>query len=79
MRLPADDAISYMTSFPARHIGVLAAVTVTTLHRLDDLVFILVYFVLETLVILAVVGAYRWRGSCEHFQLRVARRLTTDR
>ena len=45
LRLPADDAISYMTSFPARHIGVLAAVTVTTLHRLDDLVFILVYFV----------------------------------
>ena len=57
LRLPTDDAISYMTSFPARHIGVLAAVAVTTLHRLDDLVFILVYFVLETSVILAVVGA----------------------
>ena len=65
LRLPTDDAISYMTSFPARHIGVLAAVTVTTLHRLDDLVFILVYFVLETLVILALVGSYRWRGSSQ--------------
>jgi len=63
LRLPTDDAISYMTSFPARHIGVLAAVTVATLHRLDDLVFIMVYFVLETMVVLAVVGAYRWRGS----------------
>lgn len=61
--LATDDTISYVTSFPARHIGVLAAVTVTTLHRLDDLVFILVYFVLETVVIMAVVGAYRWRGS----------------
>jgi len=47
LQLPTGDAISYMTSFPARHIGVLAAVTVTTLHRLDDLVFILVYFVLD--------------------------------
>lgn len=63
LRLPSDDVISYVTSFPARHIGVLAAIMVTTLHRLDDLVFILVYFVLETLVILSVVGAYRWRGS----------------
>ena len=63
LRLPTDDAISYMTSFPARHIGVLAAVTVTTLHRLDDLVFILVYFVVETAVIMAVVVIHRWRGS----------------
>ena len=63
LRLPTDDAISYMTSFPARHIGVLAAVTVTTLHRLDDLVFILIYFVLESLVIMAGIGAYRWRGA----------------
>ena len=63
LRLPTDDAISYMTSFPARHIGVLAAVVVTTLHRLDDLVLILVYFVLESSVILAVVGLHRWRGS----------------
>jgi BASS family bile acid:Na+ symporter len=63
LRLPKGDAISYMTSFPARHIGVLAAVTVTTLHRLDDLVFILVYFVLESSVILAVVGVHRWRVS----------------
>jgi bile acid:Na+ symporter, BASS family len=65
LRLPTDDAISYMTSFPARHIGVLAAVTVTTLHRLDDLVFILVYFVLETAVIMTVVGIHRWRGSMQ--------------
>jgi bile acid:Na+ symporter, BASS family len=63
LQLPSDDAISYLTSLPARHIGVLAAVTVTTLHRFDDLVFILVYFVVETAIILAVVGAYRWRGS----------------
>ena len=65
LRLPADDAISYMTSVPARPIGVLAAVTVTTLPRHDDLVFVLVYFVLETGVIMAVVGAYRWRGSMQ--------------
>ncbi len=63
LRLPTNDTISYMTSFPARHIGVLAAVAVTTLHRLDDLVFILVYFVLEASVILGVVGLHRWRGS----------------
>ena len=63
LRLPADDTISYVTSFPARHIGVLAAVTVTALHRLDDLVFILIYFVLESLVIMAGIGAYRWRGA----------------
>jgi bile acid:Na+ symporter, BASS family len=67
LRLPSDDAISYLTSFPARHIGVLAAVTVTTLHRFDDLVFILVYFVVETAVILAIVGAYRWRGYLREF------------
>lgn len=65
LRLPSDEAISYLTSFPARHIGVLAAVTVTTLHRFDDLVFILVYFVVETAIILAIVGAYRWRGSSQ--------------
>jgi bile acid:Na+ symporter, BASS family len=65
LRLATDDAISYMTSFPARHIGVLAAVTVTTLHRLDDLVFILVYFIVETAVIMTVVGIHRWRSSLQ--------------
>jgi bile acid:Na+ symporter, BASS family len=65
LQLPTDDAISYMTSFPARHIGVLAAVTVTTLHRLDDLVFILVYFIVEIAVIMTIVGIHRWRGSLQ--------------
>jgi bile acid:Na+ symporter, BASS family len=67
LRLPADDAVSYLTSLPARHIGVLAAVTVTTLHRFDDLVFILVYFVAETAIILVLVAAYRWRGYLREF------------
>jgi bile acid:Na+ symporter, BASS family len=65
LRLAVDDAISYATSLPARHIGVLAAVTVTTLHRFDNLVLILVYFVVEATVILAVVAAYRWRSSAQ--------------
>jgi len=65
LRLPTDETISYLTSFPARHIGILAAVTVTTLHRLDDLVFIMVYFVLETVAVMAVVVASRWRGSLQ--------------
>jgi bile acid:Na+ symporter, BASS family len=63
LRLAARDAVCYMTAFPARNIGVLAVITVTTLHRFNDLVFILVYFVLETVVMLAVVAAYRWRSS----------------
>jgi BASS family bile acid:Na+ symporter len=63
LRLPTDDAISYVTSYPARHIGVLAAVVVTATHQLNDLVVALVYFVVETAIILTVVGAYRWRAS----------------
>jgi len=38
---------------------------VATLHHLDDLVFILIYFVLETLLMLAVALAYRWRSSSQ--------------
>jgi hypothetical protein len=67
LRLSAEDAVSYFTSYPARHVGVLAAVMVTTLHRLDDLVFVLVYFVMETAAIMAVVVAYRFRGSRQAF------------
>lgn len=62
MRLDTGDAICYATAFPARNLGVLAVVTVATLHRFDDLVFILICFVLESLVILAAVLAYRRRG-----------------
>jgi len=63
LRLATRDVVCYMTAFPARNIGVLAVITVTTLHRFDDLIFILVYFVLETMVMSAVVVAYRWRSS----------------
>jgi hypothetical protein len=42
---------------------VLAVIAVTTLHRFDDLVFILVYSVLETVAMSAVVVTYRWRSS----------------
>jgi bile acid:Na+ symporter, BASS family len=62
LRLAAADAACYMSAFPARNIGVLAAVVLVTLHHLDDLVLILVYFVLETLFLMAVAAAYRWRG-----------------
>ncbi len=65
LRLDATYAICYTTAFPARNLGVLAVVTVATLHRFDDLVFILVYFVLESLVILGVVVAYRRRISLQ--------------
>jgi bile acid:Na+ symporter, BASS family len=63
--LPATYAICYATAFPARNLGVLAVVTVATLHRFDDLLFILVYFVLESLVIFGVVIAYRRRISLQ--------------
>ena len=65
LRLPTGDAVSYVTSYPARHIGVFAAVMVTATRQLDDLVFVLVYFVVEIAIILTVVGAYRWRESVE--------------
>ena len=65
LRLSTADAACFMIVFPARNIGVLAAVVVATLHHLDDLVFILIYFVLETLLMLAVALAYRWRSSSQ--------------
>ncbi len=65
LRLSTYDAIPYVTAFPARHIGVLAVVTVATLHRFDDLDFILVYFVLELVSLLAVVVVYRWRSALQ--------------
>ena len=62
LRLSANEAICYVTAFPARNIGVLAVVTVATLHRFDDLVFILICFVLEALIILTALLAYRGHG-----------------
>jgi hypothetical protein len=61
--LAVADAISFMTAFPVRNFGILAVVIVTTLHRQEYLVFVLVYFVVETALMLAVAGAYRRRRA----------------
>ena len=58
MNLPARDAVCYVTTFPARHLGLLAAL-LAAINRLDGLVFIVIYFASESLIMLTGVFAYR--------------------
>jgi bile acid:Na+ symporter, BASS family len=61
--LSKADTVSYVTAFPARHLGIFATVAVTTLHRFEDLDFVLVYFVLENIVVFAMAIAIRFREA----------------
>lgn len=59
MRATERDAICYVTAFPARHLGLLAAL-LAALRRIDGLALVLVYFTLECAIMFIGVGAYRW-------------------